>query len=240
MRRNLSWLVFASLPMIGCSVDPDGVSFDGAGSPPGSATKADDLGETESAVDDVDDGEIETTGESIDENAECGNGIREASEPCDGEDFGDQSCQDFGYSDGVLSCGASCSIQTDGCHSCGDGTKQVAEVCDGDDLGGETCASQGHGSGTLACASDCQAFDTRGCGQCGNGVIDSGEQCDGIDLGGHTCQSQGFSQGQLGCTASCTFDTSGCSNAAGCGWGGELCASGADCCTGLCVFGLCA
>jgi hypothetical protein len=241
MRRHLVGLVFTGLPSLACSLAPEGVSFDSAGTPAGSATKADDLGDTDDGLEDVDDGtDIETTDGSSDEDSECGNGIREGNEQCDEDDLGDDHCQDFGFEDGVLACGAACFIQTEGCYSCGDGTKQAAEVCDGDDLGGATCMSQGLGAGTLTCGADCQSFDTSGCGLCGNDVVDPGEQCDGNDLGGNTCQSQGFDQGQLGCTASCTFNTAGCSNNQACGSGGSLCASGADCCTGLCVIGLCA
>ena len=37
-------------------------------------------------------------------NPECGNGIREGEEDCDGNDFGGDSCQLMGYAGGSLRC----------------------------------------------------------------------------------------------------------------------------------------
>ena len=55
---------------------------------------------------------------------------------------------------------------------------------------------------------------------CPNGKIDTGEVCDGTQLGGKTCDtatSGAKPTGTLKCTATCTFDTSGCTAAAGTG-----------------------
>jgi hypothetical protein len=41
--------------------------------------------------------------------------MREASEACDGFDFGGQSCVDFGFPTGTLACRLDCSIDTSGC-----------------------------------------------------------------------------------------------------------------------------
>jgi len=45
----------------------------------------------------------------------CGNGIKEIGEACDGSDFGGQTCLNFGFSGGTLSCNSNCTINTSGC-----------------------------------------------------------------------------------------------------------------------------
>ncbi len=45
----------------------------------------------------------------------CGNGVREGSEVCDGDDFGAASCTGFGFTGGVLVCDPSCMIDTSMC-----------------------------------------------------------------------------------------------------------------------------
>ena len=99
---------------------------------------------------------------------ECGNGVAETGEECDGADLGGATCGSEGFYCGILSCDVDCTLDTSGCvaGSCGDGTIQCSEDCDGADLGGETCVSQGFESGTLSCDGSC-AFDTSACvGSC--------------------------------------------------------------------------
>src|SRR5262249_55355820 len=71
-------------------------------------------------------------------NATCGNDIAEAGEQCDGSDLNGETCTDFGFTGGALSCDGSCSFDTSGCTSasCGDGTANGQEACDGSDLRG--------------------------------------------------------------------------------------------------------
>jgi hypothetical protein len=158
---------------------------------------------------------------------ECGNGLLEADEDCDGRDLGDASCADFDFSHGSLVCGGDCHLLTDGCFSCGDGTVAPSETCDGTEFGGETCASLGFAGGTLGCTADCQSIVTTGCQalpSCGDGMLNGGEQCDAAALGGQTCITQGFDLGQLACSGSCTLDTSGCSfDTENCGGQGDFC-----------------
>lgn len=157
--------------------------------------------------------------------AECGNGVAEPGEACDGMDLKGGSCQDFGFDQGVLACSDQCTYYMDGCYECGDGVKAVAEACDGADLGGKTCQTEGFGGGTLKCAGDCKSFDTSGCiplPSCGNGIKEGSEQCDGAQLGGQTCVGLGYDQGVLLCKPDCTFDASNCM-VLNCAGQGEFC-----------------
>lgn len=117
---------------------------------------------------------------------ECGNGVIETGEECDGGDLGGESCTSLGYDcGGVLACGSGCTYDTVGCSAsvCGDGVAECSEVCDGADLLEETCQSQGFEGGTLACDADCQGLDTAGCtggSACGDGTCEgepAGEDC---------------------------------------------------------------
>lgn len=51
----------------------------------------------------------------------CGNGIKEINEQCDGNDFGGQTCSNFGFSGGSLSCNSNCTVNTSGCFTAGGG-----------------------------------------------------------------------------------------------------------------------
>ena len=98
----------------------------------------------------------------------CGNATKDGSELCDGADFGDRSCQTYGFQMGALSCFPNCgAIDVSGCSGqaarCGNGTREGAEVCDGADVGGVTCEGLGQGTGNVACRADCAALDTTGC-----------------------------------------------------------------------------
>jgi hypothetical protein len=169
----------------------------------------------------------------------CGNGVRNSGEQCDGADLGNATCASLGYLGGTLDCLTSCSFDTARCGAnCGDGTRQAPEQCDGLDLGGTGCVALGFLGGTLGCDSHC-SFDTSACSStCGNGTLDPPEECDGANLAGKSCQNFGLDPGTLGCTHSCTFDLTHCP---GCGNGlievGELCdgadLGGFDCAGGL-------
>jgi len=45
----------------------------------------------------------------------CGNDIKEIGEQCDGNDFSGQTCFNFGYTGGNLSCNANCTLNFSGC-----------------------------------------------------------------------------------------------------------------------------
>jgi hypothetical protein len=47
--------------------------------------------------------------------AQCGNGVQEGSEDCDGSDLGGRTCQDLGFTGGTLACGGGCTFDTSSC-----------------------------------------------------------------------------------------------------------------------------
>lgn len=173
---------------------------------------ADDVQDVEDDVGDVDD-DTSDAGEDADTDMpECGDGVIEGDEVCDGDALDGQDCSSQGFDGGTLACADDCTFDTSQCttNTCGNGQIDSGEDCDGSELGGATCSSEGFVDGTLAC-NNCQ-FDTSNCSNCGNDTVDSGETCDGTDLNGETCETQGFAGGTLACEPACgAYDTSGCS-----------------------------
>lgn len=149
--------------------------------------------------------------------ADCGNGVLEGPELCDGAALGGATCESEGFDAGTLGCANDCgSFDTSECSLCGNVIVEGDEPCDGVALLGQTCETQGFDSGQVACLSDCSGFDTSACGTCGNGLRDGDELCDGADLGGQTCLSQGLGNGNLGCQPSCVgYSFMGCELASG-------------------------
>ena len=123
------------------------------------------------------------TGSGTNTNPECGNGVAEAGESCDGADLAGRTCQSLLLGPGLLACRPDCTgFDTSGCGlpGCGDGIQAGSEVCDGADLAGETCASIGYGPGDLACQANCTDFDTAGCTLKNDGdPCTENEQCAG-------------------------------------------------------------
>jgi len=147
---------------------------------------------------------------------DCGDGVLDPAEQCDGAELDGQTCVGLGFDGGVLACTSACTFDTGGCQmgsECGDGVAEGSEECDADDFGGASCQSLGWDGGILACDAACH-YDPSGCQGtgpvCGNDAQEYGEDCDGADLGGETCVSQGFSSGTLACAADCVFDTDEC------------------------------
>ncbi|MGM0598125.1 MAG: hypothetical protein ACQES9_13920 [Myxococcota bacterium] len=67
---------------------------------------------------------------------ECGNGIIENNEDCEGDEFPhiyDQNCKSLGFNAGTYSCNDSCKLDLSECRSygvCGDGVLSPLEPCD--------------------------------------------------------------------------------------------------------------
>ncbi|RLI90268.1 MAG: hypothetical protein DRO65_03035 [Candidatus Altiarchaeales archaeon] len=66
----------------------------------------------------------------------CGNGIKEWGEECDGNDFGNLTCQSYGYDSGTLKCSDKCTIITSGCYNSGWGSKGNSGSSGGGSSGG--------------------------------------------------------------------------------------------------------
>ncbi|MBN1654714.1 MAG: hypothetical protein JXA30_13165 [Deltaproteobacteria bacterium] len=100
--------------------------------------------------------------------SECGNGILEGSEQCDGDELNNMTCVDldYGFSEGELRCDPdTCTFDISDCEfskSCGNGVVEPGEQCDGYVTSETSCSSLGFFSGTLSCSSDCR-FDTSDC-----------------------------------------------------------------------------
>jgi alpha-tubulin suppressor-like RCC1 family protein len=135
----------------------------------------------------------------------------EGSEACDGQDFGDKTCDtELGLEQGQLACTPGCELDRSGCFECGNGSVDGPEECDGDALGGASCESlTGHQSGSLACTGTC-TFDVSACHTCGDGIAEGSEECDATDLAGASCSDLGFDGGTVTCDASCVLSVEGC------------------------------
>lgn len=115
--------------------------------------------------------------------SQCGNGILEPGEQCDGNLLGGRACNDLDgdtitgeagdFDGGILTCASDCTLETSACEYCGDGIKNGSELCDGLDTGSVTCVSGSpplgsftYQGGTLACNATCDGFDESGCFEC--------------------------------------------------------------------------
>ncbi len=143
--------------------------------------------------------------------ANCGNGVIDANEQCDGNELGGQTCESQGFAGGTLGCTAACKFDTSACTEpsadCGNGVLDAGEQCDGAELGGQTCKTQGFDDGELACTAACR-FDTSACTAAAKAGV--GEPC----TRDSECESdfcltevlQGFPGGY--CVAPCNGDGS--------------------------------
>ncbi len=119
----------------------------------------------------------------------CGNGKRDAGEPCDGADLGGATCQAIlgdPAATGAVACFINCTLD--------------AGFCVPGGVGGAGGGGAG-GGGSVASV-------------CGDGVKSGLEGCDGADLGAVTCASatgDASSTGAAACFANCTLDLTLCS-----------------------------
>lgn len=102
-------------------------------------------------------------------NCNCGNGVIDPGEDCDGANLNGETCESLGFHSGTLTCTSSCTFNTNQCTNpvCGNGTCEWGEDCE-------------------SCSNDCEGESTgkptnRFC--CGNGVLEQAEgdgtRCDG-------------------------------------------------------------
>jgi cysteine-rich repeat protein len=152
---------------------------------------------------------------------DCGNGVINQGEDCDGVDLGGIDCVALGYSWGDLACQWNCAFDETACSDsqpvCGNDILEATEQCDGPDLGGATCEGLGEGftGGDLNCATGC-LFDSAGCTTCGNGLVETPEVCDdGNTLDDLTCSAD--------CQHLCTPGVGVCNGdtSTRCSWNGE-------------------
>jgi hypothetical protein len=97
--------------------------------------------------------------------SDCGNGVIDEGEECDGEELGDTRCTDLDYAGGDLGCRSTCEFDTADCLEtlCGNDLIDDGEECDNKNIGSATCISAGFAGGTLECDTDACAVDTGGC-----------------------------------------------------------------------------
>ena len=121
----------------------------------------------------------------------CGDGIKECSEECDGVDLGGQNCIDFTFIGGTLSCTGSCTFNTSECIppdtqpptysfdsdngvSCGPSGQQTVTYCDLHSTSAEcwndTCC---YWSGSNCLNRNCNQVDVDSCEGCGCGLDNS-------------------------------------------------------------------
>lgn len=99
----------------------------------------------------------------------CGNGMRDGTELCDGPDLGENSCESLNFTGGTLACAASCDgFDFSMCEgepgTCNNGMVEAGERCDGSNVGDASCESLGQMPGQLRCTADCLNYDTSLCG----------------------------------------------------------------------------
>ncbi|MGB1016711.1 MAG: hypothetical protein ACPG4T_21410, partial [Nannocystaceae bacterium] len=95
---------------------------------------------------------------------QCGDGIVNGPEACDGNNLENQTCQSQGFVGGTLTCQEDCSaFNTSACTTCGNDVIDGGELCDNSNLNGQTCLTQGFLAGALLCEPGCNGFNTTQC-----------------------------------------------------------------------------
>jgi len=129
----------------------------------------------------------------------CGNGQIDDGEQCDGDNFGDATCQSLveNSTGGTLACVNCTAIDTAGCElpsaepECGNNQVEDGEECDGTSFKPDASVDCGDGMAldALKCKADCSAIDVEASCKaipdgCRNGQQDAGEECD-VDADGN-------------------------------------------------------
>ncbi len=188
---------------------------------------------------------LEPSCQGVSDCPDCGNGMLEGIEPCDGANLGGETCESQGYDSGTLGCAADClsldesACQGDGACCAPNGTVGCEDiactnaVCNVfpqccDEPWSQACAD------VAALEPACQGVT--GCPNCGNGELGAGEVCDGANLDGESCASLGLNTGTLACAATCVeFDTTGCFAGGCCESNGSPNCEDAGCTAAICA-----
>ena len=151
---------------------------------------------------------------------ECGNGIVDPGESCDGNcpatcDDND-ACTDDITVGGAATCDLVCrhTPKTTIECTCGNGTLDSGEVCDGncptlascDD--NNPCTADSLSGAANTCDARCVNTPIPACTQCGNGIVEAGETCDGncptsCTAGTNACTPNRLTGSPLACNVKC-------------------------------------
>jgi hypothetical protein len=209
----------------GTGSGPTGSGPTGSG-PTGSGTT--DSGTTDSGTTAPSTTTTTTDGTTTDPPANCGDGVRDADEACDGSDLGGETCDSLGFQGGTLACTGACQHDVSGCSApaCGTAATPTATECpsvcnDGCDFTDGVCQVQ-CGGGMANCTDETIA--------CPPGLLCS-VTCLGTGCGGATVQCAGG----WACNLQC-LDPGACADATlQCAGGpcGAVCTGSQTSCTGL-------
>lgn len=215
VRRVASVLVLAPLALAGCS-DGDGDEGWTSFGQTTFTTVSDDMSDMNDEVEtsgaegeSTSEGESDTTSTTTDSSTtngdtttttdtgdDCGNGVVDPGEGCDGANFNGQSCMGLGFSGGQLMCTADCQINSSGCTNGGGGGGQPADGLYSMCLFPEDCPAN-DGCATVTENGQIDPFD----GYCTNLCLTDAE-CD-IGLGGTAipiCNNEVQTYCELVCT----------------------------------------
>lgn len=160
---------------------------------------------------------------------QCGDGILQSGEQCDGALLGGATCTTIGkgFTGGTLACiPTTCQFVTSACTPTSACVEQWScgawSACFIATVGGAPTSIQRRSctdinncgttvykpQETVSCASFPSSV-------CSNNVVEPGEQCDGTNLTGQSCVTKGYTGGTLGCSK-CQFVTSACTPTLSC------------------------
>jgi hypothetical protein len=164
-----------------------------------SSTSEDDDDTTTTTTDTDTDDDDDTTTTTTDTGDDCGNGVVDPGEGCDGGNFNGQTCVGLGFDGGQLMCTANCSIDSSGCTN-GGGGGQPAQGMYSSCLLPEDCLNA-DGCATVTMNGQVDPFD----GYCTNFCVTDAE-CN-LGLGGTAipdCNNEPDPYCELVCTGGLT------------------------------------